>query len=229
MVNFCLGGRRVQVFPFRLDRSGISCVYTSNMKYIPCIYFTFYKFLYTYTYMRWIPVGRVGDCTVPLAIVIYIDWSYIKSKIAVKPIYLTLCADGKVIYNAYTCFIIIINFYTRFRQILLCRYVFAGAIWIHCAWTAPRSPWPVCDICSTIRRCWKSWRATRTLMLPLVWNHCGSIWVTESGTLGQVTPMQMIELWFLIVGRFTHQAGWVQLVQLAGTSVSQDQHSGIRQ
>ena len=45
------GGRQVQVFPFRLDRSGISCVYTSNMKYIPCIYFTFYKFLYTYTYM----------------------------------------------------------------------------------------------------------------------------------------------------------------------------------
>ena len=116
-------------------------------------------------------MGRVGDGTVPLAIVIYIDGSYIKSKIAVKPIYITvrnltstvsgksmawrvlgmlpalkrkacvresnawraqrrlrlhhacmkhvvdsingfcsadkhlLCADGKVIYHAYTCFI----------------------------------------------------------------------------------------------------------------------------
>jgi Plavaka transposase len=35
-------------------------------------------------------VGRVGDGTVPLAIVIYIDGSYIKSKIAVKPIYITV-------------------------------------------------------------------------------------------------------------------------------------------
>ncbi len=35
-------------------------------------------------------VSRVGDGTVPLAIVIYIDGSFIKNKIAVKPIYLTV-------------------------------------------------------------------------------------------------------------------------------------------
>jgi hypothetical protein len=33
---------------------------------------------------------RLGDGTVPLAIVIYIDGSFIKNKIAVKPIYITL-------------------------------------------------------------------------------------------------------------------------------------------
>jgi hypothetical protein len=33
----------------------------------------------------------VGDGTVPLAIVIYIDGSFIKNKMAVKPIYITLC------------------------------------------------------------------------------------------------------------------------------------------
>ena len=42
-------------------------------------------------YMCWIPVGRVsGDGTVSLAIVIYIDGSYMKNKIAVKPIYITV-------------------------------------------------------------------------------------------------------------------------------------------
>ena len=35
-------------------------------------------------------VYRVGDGTVPLAIVIYIDGSFIKNKIAVKPIYITV-------------------------------------------------------------------------------------------------------------------------------------------
>jgi hypothetical protein len=35
-------------------------------------------------------VSRVGDGTVPLAIVIYIDDSFIKNKIAVKPIYITV-------------------------------------------------------------------------------------------------------------------------------------------
>ena len=33
---------------------------------------------------------RVGDGTVPLAIVIYIDGSFIKNKIVVKPIYITV-------------------------------------------------------------------------------------------------------------------------------------------
>ena len=35
-------------------------------------------------------VDRVGDGTVPLAIVIYVDGSFIKNKIAVKPIYITV-------------------------------------------------------------------------------------------------------------------------------------------
>jgi hypothetical protein len=34
--------------------------------------------------------GRVGDSTVPLAIVIYIDGSFVKHKIPVKPIYITV-------------------------------------------------------------------------------------------------------------------------------------------
>ena len=34
--------------------------------------------------------GRVGDGTVPLAIVIYIDGSFVKHKIPVKPIYITV-------------------------------------------------------------------------------------------------------------------------------------------
>ena len=35
-------------------------------------------------------VFRVGDGTVPLAIVIYIDGSFIKHSIPVKPIYITV-------------------------------------------------------------------------------------------------------------------------------------------
>ena len=35
-------------------------------------------------------VIRVGDGTVPLAIVIYIDCSFVKQSIPVKPIYITL-------------------------------------------------------------------------------------------------------------------------------------------
>ena len=35
-------------------------------------------------------VCRVGDGTVPLAIVIYIDGSFVKHSIPVKPIYITL-------------------------------------------------------------------------------------------------------------------------------------------
>ena len=35
-------------------------------------------------------MNRVGDGTVPLAIVIYVDGSFIKNKIAVKPIYITV-------------------------------------------------------------------------------------------------------------------------------------------
>ena len=34
--------------------------------------------------------GRVGDSTVPLVIVIYIDGSFVKHKIPVKPIYITV-------------------------------------------------------------------------------------------------------------------------------------------
>jgi hypothetical protein len=33
---------------------------------------------------------RVGDGTVPLAIVVYIDGSFVKHKIPVKPIYITV-------------------------------------------------------------------------------------------------------------------------------------------
>ena len=50
--------------------------------YIPVI-----NYEYTCTYKA---AGRVGDGTVPLAIVIYIDGSFIKNKIAVKPVYITL-------------------------------------------------------------------------------------------------------------------------------------------
>jgi hypothetical protein len=35
-------------------------------------------------------LGRVGDGTVPLAIVVYIDGSFVKHKIPVKPIYVTV-------------------------------------------------------------------------------------------------------------------------------------------
>ena len=89
MVTDCSGERLVQVFSFRSDRSGISHVYTRFIKYLPCIYLIFYRFICMY--MCWIPVGRVsGDGTVSLAIVIYIDGSYMKNKIAVKPIYITV-------------------------------------------------------------------------------------------------------------------------------------------
>jgi hypothetical protein len=36
-------------------------------------------------------VGRVGDGTVPLAIILYIDRSLVKHKIPVRPIYITVC------------------------------------------------------------------------------------------------------------------------------------------
>ena len=37
-----------------------------------------------------ISIGRVGEGTVPLAFVMYIDGSFVKHKIPVKPIYITL-------------------------------------------------------------------------------------------------------------------------------------------
>ena len=42
------------------------------------------------TYIYYVYHNRVGEGTVPLAIVIYIDGSFIKHKIPVKPIYVTL-------------------------------------------------------------------------------------------------------------------------------------------
>ena len=38
----------------------------------------------------WLFVGRVGDGTVPLASVLYIDGSFVKHKIPVRPIYITV-------------------------------------------------------------------------------------------------------------------------------------------
>ena len=43
-------------------------------------------------------VFRVGDGTVPLAIVIYIDCSFVKHSIPVKPIYITAYSDFVEIY-----------------------------------------------------------------------------------------------------------------------------------
>ena len=40
--------------------------------------------------MKSLFVGRVGDGTVPLAIVLYIDGSFVKHKIPVRPIYITV-------------------------------------------------------------------------------------------------------------------------------------------
>ena len=40
---------------------------------------------------------RVGEGTVPLAIVVYIDGSFIKHKIPVKPIYVTVCNLNSVV------------------------------------------------------------------------------------------------------------------------------------
>jgi hypothetical protein len=37
-----------------------------------------------------VSIGRVGEGTVPLAIVVYIDGSFVKHKIPVKPIYVTV-------------------------------------------------------------------------------------------------------------------------------------------
>ncbi len=37
-----------------------------------------------------VSIGRVGEGTVPLAIVVYIDVSFVKHKIPVKPIYVTV-------------------------------------------------------------------------------------------------------------------------------------------
>ncbi len=40
---------------------------------------------------------RVGDGTVPRAIVVYIDCSFVKHKIPVKPIYVTVCNLNSVV------------------------------------------------------------------------------------------------------------------------------------
>ena len=78
--NGCVGGkplRPVQVLPSRYDKSGI--VYTRDIPFIcygcTCANKT---------------AGRVGYGTVPLAILMYINGSFIKNKIAVKPIYITV-------------------------------------------------------------------------------------------------------------------------------------------
>ena len=44
----------------------------------------------TYQFLTCFECCRVGDGTVPLAIVVYIDGSFVKHKIPVKPIYVTL-------------------------------------------------------------------------------------------------------------------------------------------
>lgn len=50
-----------------------------------------YIHVISYEYMcAYKAAGRIGDGTVPLAILIYIDGSVIKNKIAVKPVYITL-------------------------------------------------------------------------------------------------------------------------------------------
>jgi hypothetical protein len=45
---------------------------------------------YMYKHMIRCLFGRVGDGTVPLAIVLYIDGSFVKHKIPVRPIYITV-------------------------------------------------------------------------------------------------------------------------------------------
>ena len=44
----------------------------------------------THQFLTCFECCRVGDGTVPLAIVVYIDGSFVKHKIPVKPIYVTL-------------------------------------------------------------------------------------------------------------------------------------------
>jgi hypothetical protein len=57
-----------------------------QLRYILCctLYMTVYNSMYFVCY------GRVGEGTVPLAIVVYIDGSFVKHKIPVKPIYVTV-------------------------------------------------------------------------------------------------------------------------------------------
>jgi hypothetical protein len=58
----------------------IYCVYTSI--YIYCVYTSLSPYVLLDV--------RVGEGTVPLAIVVYIDGSFVKHKIPVKPIYITV-------------------------------------------------------------------------------------------------------------------------------------------
>ena len=52
---------------------------------------------YDYNYIYFVYHNRVGEGTVPLAIVVYIDGSFIKHKIPVKPIYVTVCNLNSVV------------------------------------------------------------------------------------------------------------------------------------
>ena len=68
--------------------TNIYCVYTSI--YIDCVYTSLSPYVLLDV--------RVGEGTVPLAIVVYIDGSFVKHKIPVKPFYITvrqsLCVEG---------------------------------------------------------------------------------------------------------------------------------------
>jgi hypothetical protein len=55
-----------------------------------CIYRADYDIYFDYA-------NRVGEGTVPLAIVLYIDGSFIKHKIPVKPIYVSVCNLNSVV------------------------------------------------------------------------------------------------------------------------------------
>ena len=50
----------------------------------------YYVHVGTYQFLTWFECCRVGDGTVPLAIVVYIDGSFVRHTIPVKPIYVTL-------------------------------------------------------------------------------------------------------------------------------------------
>ena len=67
-------------------------VYTITYMFIACTYM-----FNTCTHCWLLFVGRVGDGTVPLAIVLYIEGSFVKHKIPVRPIYITVCNLNSVV------------------------------------------------------------------------------------------------------------------------------------
>ncbi len=59
-------------------------------------------FIGVYTYIYFVLIDRVGEGIVPLAIVVYIDGSFLKHKIPVKPIYV-MVSNLKLVVSCKAC------------------------------------------------------------------------------------------------------------------------------